>query len=289
MHADSHQFLQPWIFAVCFFALLTRHRDPDQESGASVSEHRQCSRPPQRNLLLESTLVHLATGSASLQYAGRSTRRTYVEFAGVEVVASLVAHVGCDAPAGGIVNAAVDCRRLTLIDALKETWNSSERASLSDPERGHLLCPDLQSAQCRRLNIPPALPPPTHLAAEEAELGHTQKSEHVALFYSGSSFPSFFRLISPRKEHGWKVKNTRCRVNRHAIGYNLLVLTARLGIITNRCFMFLSAHISALSAHTRTKYTPDSKSKLLLHCIHTAPEAPASENANALEWSCTSL
>ena len=149
-----------------------------------MSEHRQCSRPPQRNLLLESTLVHLATGSASLQYAGRSTRRTYVEFAGVEVVASLVAHVGCDAPAGGIVNAAVDCRRLTLIDALKETWNSSERASLSDPERGHLLCPDLQSAQCRRLNIPPALPPPTHLAAEEAELGHTQKSEHVAVCYS---------------------------------------------------------------------------------------------------------
>ena len=200
MHTDSHQFLQPWIFAVCFFALLTRHRDPDQESGASVSEHRQCSRPPQRNLLLESTLVHLATGSASLQYAGRSTRRTYVEFAGVEVVASLVAHVGCDAPAGGIVNAAVDCRRLTLIDALKETWNSSERASLSDPERGHLLCPDLQSAQCRRLNIPPALPPPTHLAAEEAELGHTQKSEHVAVCYSRShlalSFGTKFGVVT---------------------------------------------------------------------------------------------
>ena len=215
----------------------------------------------------------------------------YPGVAGVEVVASLVANAGGNAPAGGVVNAAVDHLAVggPLIDTLRETRNSSERASLSDPERGHLLCPDLQSAQCRRLNIPPALPPPTHLAAEEAELGHTQKSEHVALFYSGSSFPSFFRLISPRKEHGWKVKNTRCRVNRHAIGYNLLVLTARLGIITNRCFMFLSAHISALSAHTRTKYTPDSKSKLLLHCIHTAPEAPASENANALEWSCTSL
>ena len=104
-------------------------------------------------------------------------------------MAGLVAHVGSDAPAGGVVNAAVDCRRLTLIDALRETPNSRERASLSDPERGHLLCPDLQSAQCRRLNIPPALPPPTaptHLAAKEAELGHTQKSEHVAVCYSRS-------------------------------------------------------------------------------------------------------
>ena len=101
-------------------------------------------------------------------------------------MAGLVAHVGSDAPAGGVVNAAVDCRRLTLIDALRETSNSSERASLSDPERGHLLCTDLQGAQCRRLNIPPTLPPPTHLAAEEAELGHTQKSEHVAVCYSRS-------------------------------------------------------------------------------------------------------
>ena len=167
-----------------------------------MSEHRQCSRPPQRNLLLESTLVHLATGSASLQYAGRSTRRTYVEFAGVEVVASLVANAGGNAPAGGVVNAAVDHLAVggPLIDTLRETRNSSERASLSDPERGHLLCPDLQSAQCRRLNIPPALPPPTHLAAEEAELGHTQKSEHVAVCYSRShlalSFGTKFGVVT---------------------------------------------------------------------------------------------
>ena len=114
---------------------------------------------PSRDLLLECTF---AIGPRSLQYAvqaGRRKRRTYVEVAGVEVVAGLVAHVGGDAPAGGVVNAAVDCRRLTLIDALRETRNSSERASLSDPERGHLLCPDLQSAQCRRLNIPPLTRP----------------------------------------------------------------------------------------------------------------------------------
>ena len=155
-------------------------------------------------MLLECTF---AIGPRSLQYAvqaGRRKRRTYVEVAGVEVVAGLVAHVGSDAPAGGVVNAAVDCRRLTLIDALRETSNSSERASLSDPEHGHLLCPDLQGAQCRRLNIPPTLPPPTHLAAEEAELGHTQKREHVAVCYSRSSFPFF--LGSSEKKKWLRVK-----------------------------------------------------------------------------------
>ena len=157
---------------------------------------------PSRELLLECTF---AIGPSSLQYAvhaGRSKRRTYVEVAGVEVVAGLVAHAGGDAPAGGVVNAAVDHLAVggTLVDTLRETRNSSERASLSDPERGHLLCPDLQGAQCRRLNIPPALPPPTHLAAEEAELGHTQKSEHVAVCYSRShlalSFGTKFGVVT---------------------------------------------------------------------------------------------
>ena len=124
----------------------------------------------------------------------------YPGVASVEVVAGLVANAGGDAPAGGVVNAAVDHLAVggTLVNTLRETRNSSERASLSDPERGHLLCPDLQSAQCRRLNIPPALPPPTaptHLAAKEAELGHTQKSEHVAVCYSRSGVAVLSPLV----------------------------------------------------------------------------------------------
>ena len=179
--------------------------------GVSVVEHRQCWRLPSRELLLVCTQgassehaqnpsgprgVHRHPSATrpvlSVYSATRGAQdEAYPGVAGVEVVAGLVAHAGGDAPAGGVVNAAVDHLAVggTLVNTLRETRNSSERVSLSDPERGHLLCPDLQSAQCRRLNIPPALPPPTaptHLAAKEAELGHTQKSEHVAVCYSRS-------------------------------------------------------------------------------------------------------
>ena len=137
--------------------------------GVSVVEHRQCWRLPSRELLLVCTQgassehAQNPSGPRGVHRHPSATRpvhcvynatrgaqdEAYPGVASVEVVAGLVANAGGDAPAGGVVNAAVDHLAVggTLVNTLRETRNSSERASLSDPERGHLLCPDLQSAQ----------------------------------------------------------------------------------------------------------------------------------------------